>query len=69
MSDPNHWRKEERIFEFCENHARQIIAELETSGGDHYEDIEELEGLIETWGYLRLVAEEARLNAEYRSAR
>jgi hypothetical protein len=61
-----HWRKEARIFEFCINHARQIIAELQTSGGDHYEDTQELEGLIEVWENLRDVAEEARLNEEQR---
>lgn len=60
----NHWSREERIFEFCINHARQIIAELRTSGGEHYEDIEDLDGLIETWAYLANVAEEARRSEE-----
>lgn len=61
MSD-QHWKREARIMEFCANHARQIMAELQTSGGEHYEDIEELEGLIETWDHLRLIAEDAALN-------
>jgi len=61
------WRREVRIMEFCTNHARQIIAELRTSGGDHYEDIEELEGLIEVWEHLRDVAEEALLNERHRA--
>lgn len=63
-----HWRREERIFEFCINHARQIIAELKTSGGDHGEDIRDLEGLIERWEMLYAAVEEARMNEEYQQA-
>jgi hypothetical protein len=44
--------REERIFAFCRRSAEQIIGELELSNGDHGEDIEILEGLIETWSEL-----------------
>lgn len=50
-------KRESRIFEFCERKAEEIIAELNTSGGDHGEDVEVLEGLIETWRALRESAE------------
>ena len=53
-----YWRREMRIMDFCVNHARQIIAELESAGGDHHEDVQELLGLIEVWEYLSHVAEE-----------
>lgn len=44
--------REERIMDFCINHANQIIGELRSSGADNSEDIEVLEGLIETWSQL-----------------
>lgn len=45
-------RREARIFDFCQRKAHEIIGELESSGGDHREDVEVLEGLIETWEHL-----------------
>ena len=65
----HHWRREARIMDFCANHAREIIAELHTSGGDHHEDVLELSGLIEVWEHLRDVADEALLNEEHRTKR
>jgi hypothetical protein len=67
MSDPNLWRREERIMGFCANHAHQIIAELRTSDGDHQDDIDVLEELIESWDLLRVIAEEERLHEEHRA--
>lgn len=62
MSQRLDWNREVRIFSFCIDQARQIIGELQTSHGEHQEDIEELEGLIEVWEHLQAVAQEAILN-------
>lgn len=45
--------REVRIFDFCIQHANEIIGELHSSGGDHSEDVEILDGLIEGWEHLR----------------
>ncbi len=37
--------REARIMERCERLAHEIIGELGTSGGDHHEDIDNLEGM------------------------
>jgi hypothetical protein len=46
--------REERIMGFCIDHAHKVIGELQASGGDHSEDVEILEGLIETWEELAM---------------
>jgi hypothetical protein len=56
------WHREIRIFDFCIWHGRQIIAELESSGGDHSEDIQCLYDCIDAWDHFRSIAEEALLN-------
>jgi hypothetical protein len=50
------WKREIRVFDFCIAQAEQIIGELRHSGGDHSEDVEILEGLIESWDHLRAVS-------------
>lgn len=56
------WEKEVRIFEFCIQKANEIETELRSSGGDHYEDIEILDGLREGWQVLIECAKEEGLN-------
>lgn len=60
------WRMEERLMESCITLGNQLITQLQSSGGDQWEDIEVLEGLIETWDMLRLSANEAAMNDEYK---
>lgn len=51
-----------RIMEHSIAGARQIIGDLQTAGGDHSEDIETLDALIDSWGLLQEIAE-AELDA------
>jgi hypothetical protein len=51
------WQREARIFEFCIRHARQIVAELESSSGEHDEDTTMLYELMEGWEVLQRCAE------------
>ena len=59
------WRTEVRIFDSCIQRGREIVAELSQSGGDHHEDVEAIEGLMEVWACLRDAAEEEGLNEAY----
>ena len=58
--------REVRIFQFAQTQARQIIAELESSNGEHTEDIDELYGLIEVWAHLQEQAAYDAQEAELR---
>ena len=61
----SHWR-EQRIFDFCTERGRQIISELESSAGEHGEDVQVLWGLVETWEDL---SRQERMAADLAEAR
>ncbi len=60
------WRMECAIYEGCITLANRLITQLDSSHGDHSDDIEDIETMIATWKALHISASEsAKLNERW----